>query len=205
MSGQMARVLPGTYGWFAIKDDSKFLYVLVDYAADVTPAAGDFAWVLWDQKNDGGTKPKSDDYDLILRYSDKNNYASSIAQGTGTGWGASEAVSSLGILGASSTNTTEDAYSKKSHLTYEFQVPRSILDNSTVVTSIGFSAGALDGSSGNWISLPRSGDYRVPDSWAQLTFSLPIPEFPSILLIMAASMVAVGFLSRRKARQMHVK
>lgn len=55
-------------------------------------------------------------------------------------------------------------------------MPRSILDNSTVITSIGFFTGALDQSSQYGIFLPRVGDYRVPDTWAELTFSVPVPE-----------------------------
>jgi hypothetical protein len=195
-------VAAGTHGWFVIKDDSDFLYVLVDHTADLTPTKGDFAWVVWDQKNDGGGKPKTDDYDLILRYTDKTSYTSSVAQGTGTGWGTFNPASSLGVLSASSTDATEDPYSKTSHLMFEFQVPRSILDNSTVVTSVGFFAGAQGESSS--ISLPRAGDYMVPNSWAQLTFSLPVPEFRSVLIMVVVSVAAVGFVSRRR-RQTHVK
>jgi hypothetical protein len=194
----------GGYGWIALKDDADSLYVLVDYTRDTGAAAGDFAWVIWDQKNDGGSKPKSDDYDPILRYTDKTNYTLSVAQGTGTGWGTFNPASSLGIAAAASTNATSDPYSHASHVVYEFRIPRSILDNSTVITSIGFYAGAQNAAGGIWIGLPRGGDYRIPDSWAQLTFSLPVPEFPSVLIMVLVSVAAAGFVSRRR-RQTHVK
>jgi hypothetical protein len=189
---------------FRIKDDSSFLYVLVDATVDGTATAGDLGGVAWDQKNDGGNSPKSDDYHLALVYTDETSYDSSVAQGTGTDWGPSKSASSLGISGASSSNATLDPYSKAPHRIYEFQVPRSLLDNSTVVTSIGFFMAAVDGPSGGWIAAPRSGDYRIPNTWAQLTFSLPVPEFPSVIIMMLVSVAAAGLVSRRR-RQTHVK
>lgn len=192
----------GGYGWIALKDDAHSLYVLVDYTKDTSAAAGDFAGVIWDQKNDGGFNPKSDDYDPIISYTNKTNYTSSVRQGTGTGWGTLNPASSLDIAAASSTNATNDPYSHASHVVYEFRIPRSILDNSTVITSIGFYAVAQNAATGIWIALPRSGDYRTPDSWAQLTFSLPVPEFPSALIMVLVSVAAAGFVSRRR-RQTH--
>jgi len=188
----------GGYGWIALKDDADSLYVLVDYTRDTSAAAGDFAWVIWDQKNDGGSKPKSDDYDPILRYTDKTNYTSSVAQGTGTGWGTFNPASSLGIAAASSTDATSDPYSHASHVVYEFRIPRSILDNSTVITSIGFYAGAQNAAGGGWIGLPRGGDYRIPDSWAQLTFSIPIPEFSQVLVTMAFLIATLTIVLRKR-------
>jgi hypothetical protein len=194
----------GTYGWLVIKDDSRFLYVLVDVTADRSATASDFAWIVWDQKNDGGSKPKSDDFNLLLGYVNKTSYTSSIAQGTGTDWATPTLASSLGILSASSADATHDPYSETSHLAYEFQVPRSILDNSTVITSIGFSAGAHDEPSGNWISFPletRGDYYMIPDTWGQLTFSLPVPEFPNPLVMIFASIAAVLFVCRQKQKK----
>jgi len=188
----------GGYGRIALKDDTDFLYVLVDYTRDASAAAGDFAWIIWDQKNDGGSKPKSDDYDPILRYTDKTNYTSSVAQGTGTGWGTFNPASSLGIAAASSTDATSDPYSHASHVVYEFRIPRSILDNSTVITSIGFYAGAQNAAGGGWIGLPRGGDYRIPDSWAQLTFSIPIPEFSQVLVTMAFLIATLTIVLRKR-------
>jgi hypothetical protein len=187
----------GGYGWIALKDDADSLYVLVDYTRDTSAAAGDFAWVIWDQKNDGGSKPKSDDYDPILRYTDKTNHTSSVAQGTGTGWGTFNPASSLSIAAASSTDATSDPYSHASHVVYEFRIPRSILDNSTVITSIGFYAGAQNAAGGG-IGLPRGGDYRIPDSWAQLTFSIPIPEFSQVLVTMALLMATLAIVLRKR-------
>jgi hypothetical protein len=187
----------GGYGWIALKDDADSLYVLVDYTRDTSAAAGDFAWVIWDQKNDGGSKPKSDDYDPILRYADKTNYASSVAQGTGTGWGTFNPASSLGIAAASSTDATSDPYSHASHVVYEFRIPRSILDNSTVITSIGLFAGAQNAAGGS-IALPRDGNYMIPDSWAQLTFSIPIPEFSQVLVTMALLIATLTIVLRKR-------
>jgi len=190
----------GGYGWIALKDDSSFLYVLVDYTRDTRAAAGDFAWIVWDQKNDGGSKPRSDDYDLLMRYENESSYDVFFYQGTGTGWDFfnPKPASSLGIAGASSTDATSDPHSKESHLTYEFRLPRRILDNSTVITTIGFYAGGSDESSGIWIGVPRAGDYRKPDTWGQLTFSVPIPEFSQVLVTMALLIVTLSMMLRRR-------
>jgi hypothetical protein len=75
------------WGWIAVKDDSSFLYVLVDFVKDTSTGNGDWGFVSWDQKNDGGTKPRSDDYRLVLQYTNTTSFQSMILQGTGTDWG----------------------------------------------------------------------------------------------------------------------
>jgi len=188
----------GGYGWIALKDDSDFLYVLVDYTRDTGPGAGDFAWIVWDQRNDGGSKPRSDDYDLLMSYENKTSYDLFFYQGTGTGWGNPKPASSLGVTGASSTDATNDPYSNAAHLVYEFRVPRLVLDNSTVVTTIGFYTGALNAANNRWIALPRDADYRKPDTLGQLTFSIPIPEFSQVLLTMALLIATLTIVLRRR-------
>jgi hypothetical protein len=188
----------GVYGWIALKDDSDFLYVLVDYIRDTRAAAGDFAWIVWDQKNDGGSKPRSDDYDLLMSYETESSYDLFFYQGTGTGWGNPKPASSLGVAGASSTDATSDPYSNAAHLTYEFRLPRLILDNSTVITTIGFFAGAQNAADGRWIGVPGGGDYGIPDSWAQLAFSVPIPEFSQVIVTMALLIATLTIMLRRR-------
>ena len=68
----------GGYGWIALKDDSDFLYVIVDYTKDFDATTGDFAWIVWDQKNDGGSKPRSDDYNLLMTYETETSYELSV-------------------------------------------------------------------------------------------------------------------------------
>ena len=187
----------GGYGWIALKDDANFLYVLVDYTRDLRAEAGDFAWVLWDQKNVGGTRPRTDDYDLSMTYETESTYDLQIAQGTGTTWGDSKSASSLGVVGASSTNATSDPHSKASHVTYEFRVPRLVLDNSTVITTVGFFAGAQNAAGGG-IFLPLGVDSMVPNTWGQLTFSVPIPEFSQLFFTMALLIATLSIVLRRR-------
>jgi hypothetical protein len=189
----------GVNGRIALKDDSDFLYVLVDYIRDTRAAAYDFAWIVWDQKNDGGSKPRSDDYDLLMSYETESEYDVFFYKRTGTGWGNPEPASSLGVTGASSTDATNNPYSNAAHLVYEFRVPRLVLDNSTVITSIGFFAGAQNSADYSWIGVPQTGgDYRNPNTWAQLTFSVPVPEFSQTLLTMALLVATLSIMLRRK-------
>lgn len=187
----------GGYGWIALKDDTDFLYVLVDYTRDTRAAAGDFAWIIWDQKNDGGSKPRTDDYYLTMTYETESTYDLQIAQGTGTNWGDWKPASSLGVVGASSTDAISDPRSKASHLTYEFRVPRLVLDNSTVVATVGFFAGAQNAAGGG-IVLPLGADSMMPNGWAQLTFSVPVPEFSDVLVTMALLVATLTIMLRRR-------
>jgi len=188
----------GGYGWIAVKDDSDFLYVLVDYTKDLSTTSGDFAWVAWDQKNDGGSKPKTDDYNLLVSYKNGSGYDVFVQQGVGTGWGASMPASSFGIWAASSTDATEDPYLYTPHVTYEFRIPRAVVDNSTMITTVGFYAGASDKTSGIGIRLPRSSDYMNPGSWGRLTFSVPIPEFTEFCIVTATLLSTSAIVLRRK-------
>ena len=75
----------GGYGWILVKSDSSFLYVMVDFVKDLGIQAGKHAWVDWDQKNDGGSKPRTDDYELVLNHTGTTGLALRISQGTGSG------------------------------------------------------------------------------------------------------------------------
>jgi len=178
--------------------------VLTDYVKDYSTTAGDYAWVIWDQKNDGGSKPMTDDYGLTVSYMSGSSYDVLLQQGTGTGWGAFEPASSSGITAASSSDAVNDPYAGTKHVIYEFRMPRELIDNSSVITKVGFYTGAYDGGDNMGISSPRIADYRDPNSWGALTFSVPVPEFQEAYLVVATLLGASLFVLRRGKKNARV-
>jgi hypothetical protein len=186
------------WGWVALKDDSNSLYVLVDFVNDKSPENGDWAFVSWDQKNDGGTKPQNDDYRLVVEYTSTTTFQSLILEGTGVDWGNQKAASSVGISANSTNDGTNDPYSSSPHVIYEFQVPRVLLDNSTTIKTIGFVAGAHAFGIG-FIMTQKTASYLQPSTWNTLTFSIPVPEFsPAVVMVISLGVTAALVLGRRK-------
>lgn len=184
-------------GWIALKDDSNSLYILVDFVKDKSTENGDWAFVSWDQKNDGGTKPANDDYRISLQYTSTTTFQSLILQGTGTDWGNQKMASSVGIVTNSTKDGTNDPYSSSAHVIYEFQIPRVLLDNSTTIQTIGFFTGAHDNGIG-FITTQKTGSYIQPSTWNTLTFSIPVPEFPPALVMVSLCVTAALVLRRTK-------
>ena len=155
------------WGWVAVKHDNKSLYVLVDFVQDKEMENGDWAFISWDQRNDGGTSPQSDDYRLVLEYKSTMASPSLLLQGTGADWGNQKIASSAGISGNSTNDGTNDPYSFTPHVIYEFQIPRVLLGDSE---TIGFVAGAHAFGIG-WIITQKTAKYTQPSSWNTLTFT----------------------------------
>jgi hypothetical protein len=172
------------FGYFLIKDNEEFLYVLIDHTPDVTLEDGDSGKIKLDIDNDGFDSPKKDDYIISIEWNG-NKTDISVQQGNGTEWVMVESMPE-GIEAASTNNAENNPYSENQHLIYEFAIPRKITGNEPV---IGFSASAIDWSveranvlersetiRPRYILFPSGAHYKKPSTWAKLQFSTPFEE-----------------------------
>jgi hypothetical protein len=142
---------------FAIKDDSEFLYVLMDFIEDKKMENGDLGGINLDLYNDKAEKPQPDDVSISLIHSYPEGTKGWIFQGNGTHWIViwkedMDIADPLGIMSASTNITDNNPYSESPHVIYEFAIPRFIFENAS--------------------------DY-YPASWATLTFATQVGETSS--------------------------
>ncbi|WP_455368290.1 hypothetical protein [[Eubacterium] cellulosolvens] len=161
---------------FAIKDDSEFLYILMDFVEDKNMESGDLGGINLDLYNDKADKPQPDDFSISLIHSYPEGTKGWIFQGNGTHWiviwrDDMDIADPLEINYASTNFTDNNPYSKSPHVIYEFAIPRFIFENSS---QTGFTAFLEDRkSSGELrlaVNLPKTADY-YPASWTTLTFA----------------------------------
>ncbi len=170
-----------TFGYFLIKDDKEFLYIMIDYTADKTIQDNDSGRIRLDIDNDRAGTPQLDDYMIELSWK-ANSAKKVIWKGDGKGWILSN-NEIIGLKGASTNDALNDPYSIFPHLIYEFAIPRDIIG---FKSEIGFSANALDYSrtlaksyEGNgrgavmprFISLPSLSNYNKPYTWISFSFA----------------------------------
>lgn len=182
------------FGYFFIKDDKEFVYVLIDYIADKTIDDEDFAKMRFDGSNDKalptetgcspfgscygdipGTPPQVNDY-IISMVWNGGTVSRIIAQGNGKEWVEAEKIPSR-IKTASTNDAENDPHSNSPHLLYEFAIPRSIFGN---ISEIGFSSFVVDKGERNlgraYMSIPSLGSYFKPLSWVTLSLATPYKE-----------------------------
>ena len=161
---------------FAIKDDTKFLYVLMDFTENRNMESGDLGGINLDLYNDKADKPQPDDFSLSLIHSYPEGTKGWIFQGNGTNWIVvwkedMTIADPLGIISASTNITSNDPYSTSPHVIYEFAIPRFIFKDAS---QTGFTAFLEDRkASGELrlaVNLPKTADY-YPASWATLKFA----------------------------------
>jgi hypothetical protein len=185
-------------GFFRLKHDQSFLYVLFDCVSAKALVNYDVAWVYIDTLKNGGGYPQTDDYAFTFQWSGPTQSYIQVLKGTGTIW----ATSSLAPFSAnSSLNAINDPYSSAEHVIYEFQIPLSIIPQSSA--SIGVRLSMQDGTTGTWYIWPSLDSSRsVPSQWGTMALGAsPTPEFSTILPTLALGLIFPLYLLRRSRKQ----
>ena len=131
----------GSTAYFRAKENSSYLFVLVDFVSDQTGSASDsistfdYCGLFFDVSNDGGLYPKSDDYFLSHYYissTDKSGLITYVSQGTGlnkedNNWKKIDTPQGFSLdRGFSSIN---DPYENtKNHRIYEASIPMAFFN-----------------------------------------------------------------------------
>jgi len=183
-------------GFFRLKQNQTYLYVLFDYVNCKTLVNYDVAWVYVDTRLNGGASPQPDDYAFSFQWSSPTQSTLVTQAGTGSGW-ASASVPKFAA--ASSTDSTNDPYSSSPHVIYEFQIPLSIIPQGRTYVAIRLAM--QDGSRGTWMVYPKNSFRSSPSQWGTMQLgSLPIPEFPAILPALALGLILPLYLLRKEKR-----
>jgi hypothetical protein len=173
-------------GVFLIKDDNKFLYIMVDFIGDKTLEENDSGSIRFDINSDKANSPQSDDIMIVLKWTAKS-VKETIWKGNGKDWLLVEDIP-YKIEIASTNDAENDPYYGSPHIIYEFAIPREIFGIKEI---IGFSAGAADWSSvrghsytggDNYgphprqISISTYVHYKKPSTWIELSFATQYEE-----------------------------
>lgn len=160
----------GRAGYVCIKDDDRFLYVLMDFTSDTGLDDGDLARVRFDVNDDKSQRPQVDDYVTLVDWMGGVMQTRTV-QGSGTGWVLTK--NDLGAKVASTNDPGNDPYSDQPHRIYEFAVPRTVFGD-RVGTGFSLTMGdKMRTSEANFINLPRKHNYLNPSTWATLKFATP--------------------------------
>ena len=173
-------------GVFLIKDDNKFLYVMVDFVGDKTLEENDSGSIRFDIDGDRSNTPQSDDIMIVLKWT-ANSVKEMIWKGNGKDWLLVEDAPFKPEI-ASTNDAKNDPYYGSPHMIYEFAIPRKLFESKEI---IGFSAGAADWSSvrghsytgsDNYgphprqISISTYVHYKKPSTWIELSFATQYEE-----------------------------
>ncbi|MCZ2845689.1 MAG: hypothetical protein O2U61_04225 [Candidatus Bathyarchaeota archaeon] len=175
-------------GYFLIKDDEEFLYVMIDFVSDRTIDDKDMGRLRFDTENDkgwgnltgcqingscvgkSGIAPLFDDYmmDLIWNKGSVNQINS---KGNGSEWVLLK-ENNPAVQAATSNDSNNDPYSNLPHLIYEFAIPRQLFKNKT---EIGFSLYAENKGERDlnkrYLKMPGTAHNLIPITWANLTLT----------------------------------
>lgn len=175
-------------GYFLIKDDEEFLYVMIDFVSDRTIDDQDMGRLRFDTENDKGwgnltgcqingscvsepgMAPMHDDYmiDLIWNEGSANQIS---FKGSGTKWVLLK-ENNPAVQTATSNEANNNPYSNLPHLIYEFAIPRQLFKNKT---EIGFSAYAKNKGDRDlkksYLMMPKTAHNLIPITWANLTLT----------------------------------
>ena len=162
--------LRGRAGYICIKDDPTFLYILIDFTSDRTLDNRDMARVRFDIQNDKAEAPQKDDYMVLVNWWEEALMTRTV-QGNGTSWVPTDV--DLKIEVASTNDSSNDPTLARSHMIYEFAVPRDAFGDRS---EVGFSATAghkMRTSEANFVNLPITQNHLNPSTWATLVFATP--------------------------------
>jgi hypothetical protein len=162
--------LRGRAGYICIKDDPGFLYILIDFTSDRTLDNRDMARVRFDIQNDKTEAPQTDDYMILVNWWEEALMTRTV-QGNGTSWVPTDVDLKAEV--ASTNDSSNDPILARSHMIYEFAVPRDAFGDRS---EIGFSATAghkMRTSEANFVNLPIIQNHLNPSTWATLVFANP--------------------------------
>ena len=162
---EMTQIIPG---YFFIKDDKNFLYILIDYISDKNIDKKDVAKICLDTNNDKANAPGFDDYMIGLDWS-TGNASEIIWKGNGNNWILEKKIQ-FGFKVVSTNDAEKDPYLKLPHLIYEFAVSKVLLKNSS---TIGFCAFEEDKNSRmpTNLLLPKTFQHINPSTWSNLSLA----------------------------------
>jgi hypothetical protein len=184
-------------GFFGLKHDQSYLYVLCDYVNDSALEEHDASWVYVDTLNNGGSTPQADDFAFSLQWLSPTQSTVVEQRGTGSDWMTTTFMLQSAV---SSMDATNDPYSASPHVIYEFRIQLSILTQATF--SFGASLVMQDGSTAVRVSWPQISSRSDPNQWGILQLrAIPISEFSVIPPTLVFSMLIPLFLRRRPRRR----
>jgi hypothetical protein len=170
--------------FFRIKNDTSYIYILIDFISDVKVEPGSFAAVCIDTLHDGGAAPQADDYKFTIEWISETGRAYKAWRGNGAAW---VSITPIGE-GDSSTDVSNNPHAWP-HTIYEFKIPRSIFGSSPPNVS-GICVYAEGSLTVHWPNWAHALNLDEPSSWGD--FNYVIPEFPRVALAIPA-VILVAF------------
>jgi len=183
---------PESTGYIRLKHDADFLYLLVDFISDTTPASK--------QTQKGGQS----DYDHFNVGIDKdvNDTNTECCDTTvdirwNNGKVAPDPVTPLWVEGAMSYDATNDPDSKTSHAIYEFSIPMGTFEKNSAIR-----ASVWDRSRAVNMHWPRyQGSWSMKYFGDLVSSEIVVPEFPfGPIMILASVVLATAVVARRRTR-----
>jgi len=203
---------------YYVGHDDRFLYVLEDFVTDTevygTDMKGDQGWVYVDQRHDGGSIPRIDDFVIDIEWVDSHRNLYFVWRGDGKGWAGEKTMNDFYWNINARSSLSRSPNSQTPHLIYEFRIPLNFSDQLKVPLNfdekimIGLRLRVYDHDRQVGIEFPRGSSPLIPDSWADLIFSsLPIPEFPKwpIPIVISTSVGVAFYLTHRPRRKRKLK
>jgi hypothetical protein len=191
-------------GYFRIKHDSSWLYVLVDVPGDtqveysVAKDHGDYAQIFFDPLYNDGSKPRTDDYKYAAWYNTTGGTDLVAREWAGTDWGANWWSSTSDLDATIGMDNGNSPHSPSPHVVVEFRVPLSIIKG----TTFGFFIRYVDSTEADalhwyWPGPTAVDQEYAPNTWGTVNLSnIAVPEFSSSWLIAAATVLMVLALNR---------
>jgi len=174
----------GTTGdaYLRVKHDSNTLYFLIDAVSD-TSFEKDGCDILIDPMNNGGSRPQTDDYRVIIFPQSRPSPGKvppdlALLQGNGTDWDQLY-YDVVGVRAAVGINTTIGSRSDIPHWIYEVQISRDKFPASIIGLGVFASGASYDSKAGWGWPLVK---IKTPDTWGEIELSdnLEITEFLSV-------------------------
>jgi hypothetical protein len=181
-------------GWIRIKNDEGYFYAIIDFTSTQILVCGDGAAIIFDTDYNLGDKPQKDDFRFYFPCEGKP----SMEIGTGYQFVWREELPE-GFIADMSFGPSP--HSNSPHPIYEFRIPLSIFPLDT--NQVGFTANAwaikIHGTRDDiFLAWPRNSDYKVPDTWGEMNFPYPVPEFLSFLITIIITIVTSLFFLKNK-------
>jgi len=183
----------GMTSWVRIKNDETYFYAIIDFTSTPILVCDDGAAIIFDTEYNLGDKPQKDDFRFYLPCEGK----SSMEIGTGYQFVWKNRLPE-GYIADMSFGPSP--HSNSPHPIYEFRIPLSIFPSDT--NQVGFTANAwaikIHGTRDDiFLAWPSNSDHKVPDTWGEINFPYPVPEFPSVSLILPLTFSTLLLLLRK--------